>query len=183
MELSQELITELANGVTQTRMAEIAGISAATLRSLEKDGLVPLHSNAAKKLYGAASLEALERVKALKAAGASVEELKTQILPAAKTEAQLLAELEVARGALEAARAKLAALAGEVSERVVVQRNELRLSKQELEAIEALRQSNLRRAAQVERKANALGARVQYASARPHIVRVDLPAAQKRKRK
>lgn len=183
MELTQELITELENGVTQTRMAEIAGISAATLRSLEKDGFVPLHANTTKKLYGAASLDAVERVKALKASGASLEVLKAQIVPAVKTEAQLMAELEVARMALEAARTKLAALAGEVTERVVVQRNELRLSKQELEAIEALRQSNLRRAVQVERKANALGARVQYASAKPHIVRVDLPAAQKRKRK
>lgn len=183
MELSQELITELEGGVTQTRMAEIAGISPAALRGLEKDGLVPLHSNAAKKLYGAVSLEALERIKTLKASGASLDELRAQVIPAAKSEAQLMAELELAKSKLTAARAKLAALAGGVSERVIVQRNELRLSKQELEAIEALRQSNLRRAVQVERKANALGARVQYASAKPHIVRVDLPAAQKRKRK
>ena len=140
-------------------------------------------SNTSKKLYGTVSLEALERIKTLKASGASLEELKAQVLPAAKTEAQLMAELEVARLALEAARTKLAALAGQVSERVIVQRNELRLTKQELEAIEALRQSNLRRATQVERKANALGARVQYAAAKPHIVRVDLPAAPKRKRK
>ena len=73
MELTEELITELGSGVTQTRMAEIAGISASSVRGLEKDGLVPLHSNAAKKLYGAASLEALERIKTLKAAGASLE--------------------------------------------------------------------------------------------------------------
>lgn len=183
VELTEDLKTELANGVTQTRMAELAGISAAVLRSLEKDGLVPLHSNAAKKLYGADALEALERVKTFKASGASLEQLKAQVLPAPKSEAQLLSELELARTALEAARTKLATLAGEVAERVVVQRNELRLSKQELEAIEALRQSNLRRATQVERKANALGARVQYAAAKPHIVRVDLPQAPKRKRK
>ena len=184
MELNEALAAELASGVTQTRMAELAGISASSLRALEKDGLVPLHSNAAKKLYGTASLEALERVKALKASGASLGDLKAQVLPAPKSEAQLLSELEVARAALTAARAKLAALAGQVSERVVVQRNELRLSKQELEAIEALRQSNLRRAVQVERKASALGARVQYASApKPHVVRVDLAAAPKRKRK
>ena len=164
-------------------MAEIAGVSAATLRGLEKDGLIPLHSNITKKLYGPASLEALERIKTLKASGASLEDLKAQGNPAPKSEAQLLSELEVARAALDAARTKLAALAGEVAERVVVQRNELRLSKQELEAIEVLRLSNLRRAAQVERKANALGTRMQYASARPHIVRVDLPAAPKRKRK
>lgn len=183
MELSQELITELENGVTQTRMAELAGISATSLRSFEKDGLVPLHANTTKKLYGAASLEALERIKTLKASGASLEDLKAQVLPAVKSEAQLMAELEVARTKLTAARTKLVALAGEVSERVIVQRNELRLTKQELEAIEALRQSNLRRATQVERKANALGARVQYAAAKPHIVRVDLPQAPKRKRK
>ena len=183
MELTKELSTELEGGVTQTRMAEIAGISAASLRGLEKDGLVPLHSNTAKKLYGAASLEALERIKTLKASGASLGDLKTAVSPAPKSEAQLVAELEVARVKLEAVRTKLATLAGEVSERVVVQRNELRLSKQELEAIEALRQSNLRRATQVERKANALGARVQYAAAKPHIVRVDLPQAAKRKRK
>ena len=183
MELNKDLAAELRNGVTQTRMAELAGISAASLRALEKDGLVPLHSNTTKKLYGAASLEAVERVRVLKASGASLEDLKAQVLPAPKSEAQLMAELEAARTKLEAARAKLAALAGEVAERVVVQRNELRLSKQELEAIEALRQSNLRRAMQVERKANALGARVQYASAKPHIVRVDLPQAPKRKRK
>ena len=183
MELTEDLKTELANGVTQTRMAELTGLSAASLRALEKDGLVPLHANTTKKLYGAASLEALERVKALKASGASLEDLKAQVLPAPKSEAQLLSELELAKTKLQAARAKLAALTGEVTERVVVQRNELRLSKQELEAIEALRQSNLRRAVQVERKANALGARVHYASAKPHIVRVDLPQAPKRKRK
>ena len=183
VELTEDLKTELANGVTQTRMAELAGISPAALRGLEKDGFVPLHSNTAKKLYGADSLEALERVKALKASGASLEQLKAQILPAVKSEAQLLAELELAKTKLQATRAKLAALTGEVTERVIVQRNELRLSKQELEAIEALRQSNLRRAVQVERKANALGARVQYAAAKPHIVRVDLPQAAKRKRK
>ncbi len=184
MELTEDLKTELGSGVTQTRMAEIAGISAASLRSFEKDGLVPLHSNTTKKLYGVAALEAVERIKTLKASGASLEELKTQVLPATKSQAQLLSELEVARAALEAARSKLSALAGEVSERVIVQRNELRLSKQELEAIESLRQSNLRRAAQVERKANSLGARMQYALApKPHIVRVDLPAAPKRKRK
>jgi DNA-binding transcriptional MerR regulator len=184
MELTEDLITELEQGVTQTRMAEIAGISASSLRGLEKDGLVPLHSGSTKKLYGAASLEALERIKTLKASGASLEDVKARVLPAPKTEAQLMVELELARTALTAARAKLAALAGEVTERVIVQRNELRLSKQELEALEVLRQSNLRRAAQVERKAKSLGARMQYALApKPHVVRVDLPAAPKRKRK
>ena len=183
MELNEALAAELASGVTQMRMAELAGISPASLRALEKDGLVPLHSNTSKKLYGMASLEALERIKSLKASGASLEELKAQVLPAPKSEAQLMADLELARTKLDEARTKLAALSSGVSERVIVQRNELRLSKQELEAIEALRQSNLRRAVQVERKANALGARVQYASAKPHVVRVDLAAAPKRKRK
>lgn len=166
------------------RMAELAGISAASLRSFEKDGLVPLHSGTTKKLYGTAALEALERIKTLKASGASLEDMKAQVLIAPKSEAQLMTELGVARTALEAARTKLATLAGEVSERVIVQRHELRLTKQELEAIEILRQSNLRRAAQVERKANSLGARMQYALApKPHVVRVDLPQAPKRKRK
>lgn len=184
MELTEDLKTELGNGVTQARMAELAGISAASLRSFEKDGLVPLHSNTTKKLYGAASLEALERIKSSKASGASLEDLKAQVFPAPKSEAQLMAELEVARTALVAARTKLTTLAGEVTERVVVQRNELRLSKQELEAIEVLRQSNLRRAAQVERKASSLGTQMQYALApKPHVVRVDLPQAPKRKRK
>jgi len=102
MELTKELIAELEGGVTQTRMAELAGISAAALRGFEKDGLVPLHANTIKKLYGAASLEALGRIKTLKASGASLEEMKAQVLPAVKSEAQLMAELEVAKTKLEA---------------------------------------------------------------------------------
>jgi DNA-binding transcriptional MerR regulator len=183
MELSQEQITELESGVTQARMAELAGISASSLRALEKDGLVPLHSNAGKKLYGRASLDALERVRALKASGKTTEQIKTELAPAQEGEAELLAKLEEARAQLEAAKARLAAVSKDVTERIVTRRNELRLTKDELEAIEALRQQNLRRALQVERKAKSLTAQMQYRQVKPHIVRVDLPAAPKRKRK
>jgi DNA-binding transcriptional MerR regulator len=182
VELTQELVTELETGVSQSRLAEIADVSPSTLRGYEKEGLIPLHSNASKKLYGQASLEALDRIKALKANGAKLEEIKTQMVSAGKTEAQLLAELEEARTQLEAARAKLAAVAGDVNERIVVRRNELRLTKEEMQAVEALRQANLRRANQVERKASALKGGLQYRAAKPHIVRVDLPQAPKKKR-
>ena len=84
---------------------------------------------------------------------------------------------------LEEARSKLAAVATQVGERVVTYRNELRLSKEELEAVEQLRQRNVRRALQVERKARAVKTQLQYRSAKPHIVRVDLPQAPKRKRR
>jgi DNA-binding transcriptional MerR regulator len=176
-------MVELEGGVTQARMAELAGVSAATLRGWEKDGLIPLHSNAGRKLYGQASLEAVNRVRALKAEGLNNEEIKAKLAPAPADEAALLAQLEEARAQLEATRARLAAVAKDVTERIVVRRNELRLTKDELEAVEALRQQNLRRALQVERKAKAIGARLQYASVKPHIIRVDLPQAPKRKRK
>jgi DNA-binding transcriptional MerR regulator len=182
VELTQELVTELETGVSQSRLAEIADVSPSTLRGYEKEGLIPLHSNTSKKLYGQASLEALERIKALKASGAKLEEIKTQMVTAGKTEAQLLAELEEARKQLEEARAKLAAVAGDVNDRIVVRRNELRLTKEEMQAVEALRQANLRRANQVERKASTLKGGLQYRAAKPHIVRVDLPQAPKKKR-
>jgi DNA-binding transcriptional MerR regulator len=183
MELSEERLSELEVGVTQTRLAEIADISTSTLRSYEKEGLIPLHSNDGKKLYGAASLEALERIKALKADGAKLEDIKAKLVPSQKTEAQLLAELEAARAKLEEARSKLANVASEIGERIVVRRNELRLTKEEMQAVEALRQANLRRAHQVERKSNSLKGGLQYRAAKPHIVRVDLPQTPKRKRK
>jgi DNA-binding transcriptional MerR regulator len=182
MKLSQDINSELQGGVSQARLAEIAGVSASTVRGYEKEGLIPLHSNEGKKLYGTASLEALERVRTLKATGETMDGIKTKLLPTQKSAAQLLADLEDARQNLEAARAKLSALAGEIGERIVVKRNELRLTKEELEAVEALRQQNLRRAVQVERKANSLQTRLQYRAAKPHVVRVDLPQAQKRKK-
>ncbi len=183
MERPTEVQLELETGVTQARLAEIAEVSPSTLRGYEKEGLISLLSNDGKKLYGPASLTDLMRVKTLKAEGLKLEEIRARLRPAPKSEAELLAELESARLSLEEARSKLAAVATQVGERVVTYRNELRLSKEELEAVEQLRQRNVRRALQVERKARAVKTQLQYRSAKPHIVRVDLPQAPKRKRR
>jgi DNA-binding transcriptional MerR regulator len=86
----------------------------------------------------------------------------------AATEAELRAQVEQLRAQLQAERAKLERLSNQVETRVIQRRNELVLTKRELEELERLRESNIKRALAVTRRTKAL----QYATTRPGVIRL-----------
>lgn len=88
--------------------------------------------------------------------------------PPAATEAELRAQVEQLRAQLQAERAKLERLSNQVETRVIQRRNELVLTKRELEELERLRESNIKRALAVTRRTKAL----QYATTRPGVIRL-----------
>ncbi len=177
---------ELEAGVSQSRLAQLAELSASTLRGYEKEGLIPTRSLGGKKLYDQSALAALETIKALRAEGLSLgeifERLKTPdsspIVDAAsatdapvlaQTEAELRAQIEGLRAQLQAERAKIEQLSNQVETRVVRRRNELVLTKKELEELERMRESNVKRAVAVTRRATAL----RYSATRPGVILFD----------
>jgi DNA-binding transcriptional MerR regulator len=200
MKLKASIRAELEAGVSQARLAQMAEVSAASVRGYEKDGLIPTQSREGKKTYGLNALEALQRIKQLrreglgrpeivaKLKGVPAEEITVATVPAAETvtapaaeqtkpaspldpetEAALRARVEQLRAQLEQERSKLAQLAQHMETRVVQRRNELVLTKKELEELERLREANIRRAVGVTRRTTAL----RYATTRKGVILFD----------
>jgi DNA-binding transcriptional MerR regulator len=182
--MDSSLKTELIAGVTQTRLAELAGISSATLRNYEKEGLLSSLEREGKKVYDLDAFEALEMVKMLKAEGLGLKDIalkmagssteKTVTINGKDAEA-LRVEIEGLRAKLAGERDKLKELSDKIGKRVLKYKNEIVLTTEELKAIAELRQQNVRRALQVERRAKAVVASLQYKKAAPNVIRFDLP--------
>lgn len=204
MKLKASIRAELEAGVSQARLAQLAELSASTVRGYEKDGLIPTQTREGKKTYGLNALEALQTIKKLRQSGLGLPEIAAKLkgvpaeettatavsatvsgaepvtAPAAEqakptspldpeTEAALRARVEQLRAQLEQERAKLAQLAERMETRVVQRRNELVLTKKELEELERLREANIRRAVSVTRRTRAL----RYATTRKGVILFD----------
>ena len=176
--------TELIAGVTQTRLAELAGISSGSLRNYEKEGLLTALDREGKKVYDLDAFDALEMVKMLRAEGLGLKEIglkmagssseKTLTINGKDAEA-LREEIEGLRAKLAGERDKLKELSDKIGKRVLTYKNEIVLTTEELKAIAELRQQNVRRALQVERRAKAVVASLQYKKNAPNVIRFDLP--------
>ncbi len=180
-----DLKTELIAGVTQTRLAELAGISSSTLRNYEKEGLLTALDREGKKVYDLDAFDALEMVKMLRAEGLGLKEIGLKIAGSSQAEQTVTIngkDAEALRDEIEGLRAKLAGerdrlkeLSDRIGKRVLQYKNEIVLTTEELKAIAELRQQNVRRALQVERRAKAVVASLQYKKAAPNVIRFDLP--------
>ena len=186
--MDSTLKTELIAGVTQTRLAELAGISSATLRNYEKEGLLTSLEREGKKVYDLDAYDALELVKMLRSEGLGLKEIAAKIAsdralePSPETvtlkgkDAEALrAEVEGLRRKLAEERDKLKEMSDRIGKRILKYKNEITLTTEELKAIEQLRQQNVRRALQVERRARTVVANLQYKKAAPNVIRFDLP--------
>jgi DNA-binding transcriptional MerR regulator len=208
MKLKASIRAELEAGVSQARLAQMAEVSASSVRGYEKDGLIPTRTHKGKKTYGLEALEALHTIKKLRRDGLGLPEITARLkgLPAEQntattsaaetvttvlaaeavaipvaeqtkptspldpeTEAALRARVEQLRAQLEQERAKLAQLAERMETRVVQRRNELVLTRKELEELERLREANIRRAIGVTRRTTAL----RYATTRKGVILFD----------
>lgn len=188
MKLDAGTKAELEAGVSQSRLAQLAELSPSTVRGYEKEGLIPTQSQGGKKRYDRDALTALETIKRLRAEGLDLAEIVTRMKPSsnpaaseparpaadeparpAATEAELRAQVERLRAQLQAERAKIEQLSNQVETRVVRRRNELVLTKKELEELERLRESNVKRAVAVTRRATA----IRYAGTRPGVILFD----------
>ncbi len=181
-DLSAEIKSELEAGVSQARLAELAGISASTLRGYEKVGLVPLVNGDGKKSYGVAAFERLELIKNRKGKGVKIEDIAAELLQPQRTPEKMMAEVQRLKAVLEASQAKLKSLSQQVQDRVLTRRDDMRDAHQELQAIEDLRQSNARRALHVERRATALKHNIEYRRAGFSVTRIDLPQGTRKKK-
>jgi DNA-binding transcriptional MerR regulator len=192
--LSDSVRSDLETGVSLTRLAQIADVAASTLRNYEKEGLLESASVSGKKLYMTSALDSALEVKRLRDSGLSLKEIAAQRggtpepVPAVETSVStapnaedLKVRIEALREQLAGEKAKLEALVARVGTRQM-QRNELALTKKELEEIQRLRESNVRRALEVTRRASAVSGQIQYSLARPGILRMKTPMAS-RKRK
>jgi DNA-binding transcriptional MerR regulator len=101
----------------------------------------------------------------------------------ATTAEDLKARMDSLREQLAAEKAKLEALVARVGTRQMLRKNELALTKKELEEIQRLRESNVRRALEVTRRASTVSGQIQYSLARPGVVRMKTPMAPRKKRK
>ena len=186
--MDSTLKTELIAGVTQTRLAELAGISSATLRNYEKEGLLTSLEREGKKVYDLDAYDALELVKMLRSEGLGLKEIAAKIAsdralePSPETVTlkgkdadALRAEVEGLRRKLAEERDKLKEMSDRIGKRILKYKNEITLTTEELKAIEQLRQQNVRRALQVERRARTVVANLQYKKAAPNVIRFDLP--------
>ncbi len=189
MKLDSSTKAELKTGVNQSRLAQLTELSASTLRSYEKEGLIPTQSLEGKKTYGLDALKALETIKTLRTEGLNLREIVERLKPEpdatetpapssttpptafdmTKSEAELRAQVDQLRLQLQAEREKLAQLANQIGTRVIRQRNELVLTKKELEELERMRESNIKRALAVTRRNQAL----LYSASRPGVLRFD----------
>jgi DNA-binding transcriptional MerR regulator len=199
--LSDSVRSDLEAGVSLTRLAELSQIAASTLRNYEKEGLIVSIPGQTKKLYNQKALESALEVKGLRDKGLSLKEIAAQRLgtaasePEAKVEPQvepvaagptaedLKARMNTLREQLAAEKAKLEALVARVGTRQMQRKNELALTKKELEEIQLLRESNVRRALEVTRRAQTLSGKIQYSMARPGVIRMNTPMAPRKKRK
>ena len=198
--LSDAVRSDLEAGVSLTRLAELSQVAASTLRNYEKEGLITPITGLSKKLYDLKGLESALEVKSLRDKGLSLKDIAAQRLgtEASEPEAQaapkveavtgptaedLKARMNTLREQLAAEKAKLEALVARVGTRQMQRKNELALTKQELEEIQLLRESNVRRALEVTRRASAVSGKIQYAMARPGVIRMNTPMAPRKKRK
>ncbi len=182
--MDSNLKTELIAGVTQTRLAGLAGISSATLRNYEKEGLLKSLEREGKKVYDLDAFDALEMVKMLRAEGLGLKEIGLKIAGSSaektvtingKDADALRVEIEGLRAKLAGERDKLKELSEKIGKRVLKYKNEIVLTVEELKAIAELRQQNVRRALQVERRAKTVVANLQYKKNAPNVIRFDLP--------
>ena len=182
--MDSNLKTELIAGVTQTRLAELTGISSSTLRNYEKEGLLTALDREGKKVYDLDAFDALEMVKMLRAEGLGLKEIGLKIADSSAEQSVIIngKDAEALRNEIEGLRAKLAGerdklkeLSDKIGKRVLQYKNEIVLTVEELKAIAELRQQNVRRALQVERRAKAVVASLQYKKAAPNVIRFDLP--------
>jgi DNA-binding transcriptional MerR regulator len=194
--LSDSIRSDLSAGVSLTRLAELSQVAASTLRNYEKEGLIVSIPGQTKKLYNLKALESALEVKGLRDKGLSLKEIAAQRLGTAASEPEakvavaagptaedLKARMNTLREQLAAEKAKLEALVARVGTRQMQRKNELALTKKELEEIQLLRESNVRRALEVTRRANAVSGKIQYAMARPGVIRMNTPMAPRKKRK
>ena len=195
--LSDSVRSDLEAGVSLTRLAELSQVAASTLRNYEKEGLIVSIPGQSKKLYNLKALESALEVKGLRDKGLSLKEIAAQRLGGEASEAEvqvaavsavstaedLKARMNILREQLAAEKAKLEALVARVGTRQMQRKNELALTKKELEEIQLLRESNVRRALEVTRRASAVSGKIQYAMARPGVIRMNTPMAPRKKRK
>jgi DNA-binding transcriptional MerR regulator len=199
--LSDSVRSDLEAGVSLTRLAELSQVAASTLRNYEKEGLLVPITGQSKKLYDLTALESALEVKALREKGSSLKDIAAQRLgstageltaqaepqpepvAAGPTAEDLKARMNTLREQLAAEKAKLEALVARVGTRQMQRKNELALTKKELEEIQLLRESNVRRALEVTRRASAVSGKIQYAMARPGVIRMNTPMAPRKKRK
>jgi DNA-binding transcriptional MerR regulator len=197
--ISDSVRSDLEAGVSLTRLAELSQVAASTLRNYEKEGLIVPIPGHSKKLYDLKALESALEVKGLRDKGLGLKEIAAQRLGAKASEPEvehevepvatgptaedLKARMNTLREQLAAEKAKLEALVARVGTRQMQRKNELALTKKELEEIQLLRESNVRRALEVTRRASAASGKIQYAMARPGVIRMNTPMAPRKKRK
>jgi DNA-binding transcriptional MerR regulator len=194
--LSDSVRSDLEAGVSLTRLAELSQVAASTLRNYEKEGLIVSIPDQSKKLYDLKALESALEVKGLRDKGLSLKDIAAQRLGTKTSESDALIEpvaagpaedlrarMNTLREQLAAEKAKLEALVARVGTRQMQRKNELALTKKELEEIQHLRESNVRRALEVTRRANEVSGKIQYAAARPGMIRMNTPMVPRKKRK
>jgi DNA-binding transcriptional MerR regulator len=195
--LTDSVRSDLKAGVSLTRLAELSQVAASTLRNYEKEGLIVSIPGQSKKLYDLKALESALEVKSLRDKGLSLNEIAAQRLGTAVSEPEaivapvaagptaedLKARMNTLREQLAAEKAKLEALVARVGTRQMQRKNELALTKKELEEIQLLRESNVRRALEVTRRSQTLSGKIQYSLARPGVIRMNTPMAPRKKRK
>jgi DNA-binding transcriptional MerR regulator len=181
-DITSQTLSELETGVSQTRLAELAGISTTTLRGYEKAGLIPSQADDGKKTYGPAAWKRLGLIKARKAEGIKLEDIAAELLQTQRTPEEMMAEVQRLRAVLLESQGKLKSLTQQVQDRVLTRRDDMRDTHQELQAIEDLRKSNLHRALQVERRTTALKHNIEYRRAGFSVTRIDLPQGTRKKK-
>ncbi len=177
--MKEDYTTELEQGVTPARLAEIAGTTASAVRTFEQLGLLEPQMVEGKKRFDAFALERLEQLLTLQTEGLKLDAILKRFGVDPKTAAdKMRAELEALKANLDASRAKIQELSQQ--SRAVTRANEFLMTKKELAELEQLRQSNLRRALLVEQKAKAIKMQLEYRNASMSITRVDLPQAKRK---
>ena len=178
--MKEDHTTELTQGVTQARLAEIAGTTPLVVQTFEQLGLLePIDG---KKCFDALAYQRLEQILVLQTEGLSLDAILKRFGVNPKTAAdKMRTELEALKTKLDASRAKIAELSQQ--SRAVTRVNELLLTKNELAELEALRQSNIRRALLVEQRAKALKVQLEYRNATMSVTRMDLPQAPRKSKK
>ncbi len=178
--MNQEHATELTQGVTPARLAEMTGTTTAVVRTFVQLGLLePIDD---KKHFDTFAHTRLEQILVLQTEGLTLDAILKRfgIDPKTATD-KMRAELEALKIKLDASRAKISELSQQ--SRAVTRTNELLLTKKELAELEVLRQSNIRRALLVEQRAKALKTQLEYRNATMSVTRVDLPQAPRKSKK
>jgi DNA-binding transcriptional MerR regulator len=164
-----------ASGTTDPVPSGAAGTTAATLSSPEVTTAAVLPGAAGAATHSSAAGTTAAVPSGTAGTTAAVPSGAAGTTAATQTEAELRAQVERLRAQLQAERTKLERLSNQVETRVVRRRNELVLTKKELEELERLRESNIRRALAVTRRTKA----IQYASTRPGVIRLGLKKPKK----